>query len=411
MTVRGLGRIARLGGQLAAATVFGQLVYLACLPLIARLFATEVVGSYAAIQAICVIAGGLAGLRLDYVIGVSRSRQTISLAIALAALTSAVGGVCAVFAVFLFDAAPYRGVLAGLVFATAMAQGMSPALVAASLAEERNRLAIILVVARAGIVGPIQLAVGTKFTTVEALIAGNAVYVTVTLVASSAFLRRRGLEVRRQWLGTVALWRRHKTQITYGTLQAMTGILGQNVPLMMVKTISGAESAGLFWMALKLIQAPTAILAESIRQPLLQTFRRQVVLERKALWTRATSVLAGAGMCIAAIFGLLSSQAVEVMLGAQWSNSSELVSILAIWAVFLVANVPSTTVLVIFAQQRYLFGIETTLVVVRLVLLGVALLVGSLLLGVSVFVAVSVVGNIYIMIAARRQLLRECYLR
>jgi O-antigen/teichoic acid export membrane protein len=394
-----LWRVARLGGTLAFATLVGQVVYLFFLPLIARRFAAAEIGDYSFLLAICVIVGGLGGLRLDLVIGVSRSSRSICGALAAGTIASLTSGLLATVTAIVLVPEALPGYRLGLILAATASQALLPLGIAAALNVGANGFAALLAFGRNGVVAPIQLALVGKVSAVDALIAGNAI--TLLLVVGVVMFVSR----RSAWtasFGARHIWpvlRTHRDRVTYATLQSTVGLAGQNLPQIMVRVMLGAESAGIFWMALRIVQAPTVLIAESIRQPLLQHYRKQPRLARRSDWYQSTVVLACfglVGLVAAFIFG---QSLVTRLLGAEWAPALPLVQYLIFWAVLLFTNVPSTTLLIVEDRQRQLFGMEASVAVVRVVVMFAALLSGSLISGTATFAAVGVVGNLLIVAA------------
>jgi O-antigen/teichoic acid export membrane protein len=323
---------------IAGASGAAQLVGLAGMPVISRLFTPEEFGPFAVVNAAVLPAAALASLRLELAIPLpdeQRARALVSLGLRASAfftliflvLTSVVVSVRGLWtADGWWSLLPWVPLIAGLVGAFAVLNQYAVRHRAYGAIGRRNVLMAVAVVAlqvTAGLVGagPHGLAAG---------LAGGQLVGVLSLWHSL-----------RQHLGAVPPPNRAERRETlrqyrtYPLLLAPSGVvnvLGLTAPLLLVAALLGHAVSGWLGMTQRVLTLPVALLGLALAQVYLGEFslaRRDGGRDLERLFLRTSARLGAAAVVLAVVTAVLSPIAFPLVLGDQWERSGTYATVLA----------------------------------------------------------------------------------
>jgi O-antigen/teichoic acid export membrane protein len=148
--------------------------------------------------------------------------------------------------------------------------------------------------------------------------------------------------------------------------------MGLAVPLIFVAAHFGAEAAGQFGMAERILGAPATLVIGTASQVLAAEIakrRREGRHGVVSLFLRASAVLGGIGLVLCAIAWLAAGPAVRLFVGEQWTEASTLLQVMAVTVAVRLAGSPAGTVLIVLEDAR----MTVLLDVMRVVLLAAAI--------------------------------------
>ncbi|WP_404384445.1 lipopolysaccharide biosynthesis protein [Knoellia locipacati] len=382
---------------IAGASGAAQLVGLAGMPVISRLFSPEEFGPFAVVNAAVLPAAALASLRLELAIPLpdeGQARALVSLGLRASAWFGLVGTVIAGLVVTgagawtddgWWSLLPWVPVVAGLMGAFAVLNQYAVRHRAYGAIGRRNVLMAVAVVSlqvTAGLLdaGPHGLAAG--------LAGGQLVGVLSLRHSLRGQLRAVSAPTRAERAATLGSHR------TYPLLMAPAGVvnvLGLTAPLLLVAAIFGQTVSGWLGMTQRVLTLPVALLGLALAQVYLGEFsaaRREGGRDLERLFLRTSMRLGLAALAMVLVVGLASPIAFPLVLGEQWERSGTYgVALAAAMGVQMVASPLSQTVIVMGYP-----ALQAMWDVLRLVACGGAVLV-SHRLGLEDVATVGVLGG------------------
>lgn len=182
-----------------------------------------------------------------------------------------------------------------------------------------------------------------------------------------------------------ALARRFDQFPRYSSSHALLNELSQGLPAVILAALFGGEAVGLFAIAFRTVQAPTAIGRRALLGLLQGRIgaRRRERLPITGYATAATAALAAAGIAASLAVVPWAPDLVALAFGEAWRPSGELARWVVPWMAAALANVPAVVVLQVTGQQRVLLWYGVALFAAR----AAALLAGGMLGGLGAAVA------------------------
>jgi O-antigen/teichoic acid export membrane protein len=372
----------------------GQLIALAMVPVIARLFDPAAVGEFGLFSSVVVALAVVSCLALDQAIPVAEDqREAHALQVASAVvLVGFVGVVSLVLMVALpLGASRLEGLGPHLVLvplAVLLAGLVQIGIQAATQRQDFGALARGFAV-RTGGTAIAQVAValvvrdGTGMILAQMLALACAV-----VVLGGAF---RGALPSRSALRAAVL--RHKYNPLYLAPRLVVGSAGDVAVLLLLSAWFETSEVGFYWMAGRLLQVPSGFIDPPTRQLFMSA-----AMEARARTGRFGSVLiasAGGLMAIAClvmlVLVLFGHPLIQAVLGPGWDRAVPFVQIIGIGWAFEFAAVPSSNAVLLLGLQRQHFLYDVALRLMVLAGLGVGCWYNDLLLGCAMVAGVRVV--------------------
>ncbi|MCL7456937.1 oligosaccharide flippase family protein [Micromonospora sp. MSM11] len=351
---------------IAAGSAGGQLLALAAVPLLARLYRPTDFGTFAVVAALVAIIGTVAALRFEMAVPLpERERDAYALVTlgCVAACTTAVVG-AVVVAVWgdrlavLFGQPTLEHWL-WVVPPTAAATGV--VLVLNQLAVRRRRYGAIgrrNLVQSTAIVAT-QLAAGLA----GLRPGGLALGLGVGQVASAlVLLRGAGLRAGQARAGRLDLLRVARRYRRFPLLLAPSGllnVLGTQLPVLLVAAWYGGAVAGWLGMTQRIIAVPAALIASAVAQVYLAEMSRAVREDpgsARLIFVRATRKLVLIGAASATAVVVVAPTAFGFLFGAQWRTSGTYAQALALFMAAQFVAAPLSQTLVVFERHGRQLG-------------------------------------------------------
>ncbi|MFK3676451.1 oligosaccharide flippase family protein [Microbacterium sp. NPDC090218] len=355
-------------GTLLTGSVVAQLIGLATMPVISRVFTPEAFGVLALFLSVSSLVGLIVALRYEFAIvlpeddddAVHLKRASTRIAIALSALTFVVTVVVAVILLRSGDTPWWILLLGGSVFLA----GESAILYFWFTRTRRYRVQSVSRVVQAAVAAGVQIALGlTVLPGAEGLIVGFLCGQLAGVAILLAFddSRRRGVPADRA--RTVSLLRRYRKMPLLNAPNALIDAVRLNG----INLIIGAGSVsalGQFSMAWKLAQSPMALIAGAVSQVYYQRMASARPGELRRVVVSVTRNALLVGVIPFAALALLAPAIVPWFLGAQWQEAGAIVQALTPWLYLNVATAPLSNLFIVAGRQgtMLLFGIVYMLV-------------------------------------------------
>jgi O-antigen/teichoic acid export membrane protein len=355
-------------GTLLTGSVVAQLIGLATMPVISRVFTPEAFGVLALFLSVSSLVGLIVALRYEFAIvlpeddvdAVHLKRASTWIAIALSALTFLVTVIVAVVLLQSGDTPWWILLLGGSVFLA----GESAILYFWFTRTRRYRVQSVSRVVQAAVTAGAQIALGlTVLPGAEGLIVGflcGQVAGVALLLAFDDSRHRGGPADRAR---TVSLLHRYRKMPLLNAPNALIDAVRLNG----INLIIGAGSVaalGQFSMAWKLAQSPMALIAGAVSQVYYQRMASARPGELRRVVVSVTRNALLVGVVPFAALALLAPAIVPWFLGSQWQEAGAIVQALTPWLYLNVATAPLSNLFIVAGRQgtMLLFGIVYMLV-------------------------------------------------
>jgi O-antigen/teichoic acid export membrane protein len=146
----------------------------------------------------------------------------------------------------------------------------------------------------------------------------------------------------------------------YSMPTGLLRVLGSNLPVFLLAILFSPAVVGFYAMATRLIRLPMAVLGESVRRTYMQKAAELnnagIALSDSLL--KITLVLAIAGVFIFAPLFFWGGELFSIVLGEKWNDAGEYVSILTPWFLMLFVQIPPSVIYIIYQRQDTLLKIH-----------------------------------------------------
>lgn len=381
---------------LISASGLGQLIAVAAIPVLARLYHPVDFGFFAGIMSIVSLSAGVVHGRYHMAIPVSRDDSEAVALLALAALLSAVLSPAIVLLV-VFLTGQNGGGISSLLFAgIAIAFTLVTALIDIFSYWRSHRLRFGVsaqnAVARAGITAATQIILSpvSSIGLVGGAMAGALAAVALSIRDVMRFDRQSFIWP--SWKQLLGVARRHSGHLFFGVPQGLIAAISWNVLPLLLLHFSGASSAGQYWLAYRLLIAPIALLNGSYRQATLQTLGAGDRFSAVLLARRHSLNLLFFSAMAATLLYFFGETSFALLLGEEWRLAGAMAAWLGIGITADVAKIPAMCLLQSRACQRSILIWEATIVAVRYGAMLPFLARGDVITAVAIFSLVGFLG-------------------
>jgi len=353
---RGLASI--IGG-----TAGGQLIALACAPLISRLFPPEQYGPFAIVNAAVLPLATVAALRLDLAIPLpDDDDEALDLAALALRVVAVVGTVLTAVAwwcrAWLVDLLRLETDPALLLWVPVVATLMSLFTVLNQVAIRWRLYRAIgrRNILQASVVSLAQVAMGALGWGAHGLALGLAVGQLAGVLSLAGSVRRRvqGPALARP-PKYVDLLRRYKS---FPLLMAPSGLvnaLGLQAPLLVMAALYGTTVSGWLGMTQRILSLPIALIGVALSQVYLGEFgaaKRSGTVDLQRLFLKASTRLGAAGLGLALLLLLLAPGLFAWVLGDQWRASGDYARALAVASALQLVASPLSQTLIVMGRLK-----------------------------------------------------------
>ncbi len=183
------------------------------------------------------------------------------------------------------------------------------------------------------------------------------------------------------------------------TTQEVLNNASQNMPIYIINVLFNASIAGSFSLAMRLINAPSQLLANSIRPVVLNKMLTNDRQGNTKLLKLSTAVIIIFCLLGLAVFYGVHQWLVSTLFEDKWVLLPEFTMLLAFWSVCMIINVPSISYLKVKEHLEFLFKYNVALIFAR----AIALLLGSIVsvyFSIVCFVFISIAFNAFVVVYA-----------
>ncbi|EIY4765806.1 oligosaccharide flippase family protein [Vibrio cholerae] len=200
--------------------------------------------------------------------------------------------------------------------------------------------------------------------------------------------------------------------VRYQAPQVLLSCLSQSIPIFILGYFFSAEVVGFYAMARGILSAPSMLIGKSVGDVFFPRMAKSALTDRnemRRLFILSSSSLAIIGLPIFSIVLIFGGDIFSLVLGEKWFISGEYASILSIWLYFAFLNSPSNQVLQIIGMQKYALKFTIGSLLIRsFCMLGVMLLNNEPELLILCYALSGALLNIYLIMSVYLNLCRWC---
>jgi O-antigen/teichoic acid export membrane protein len=325
--IRLLGGAAGGVATITLGTGISQLIALAVLPALSRLFTPVAFGLFSVLSSIVAILLPAVALRLEFAIPLPADESTAAsltrTAVSATVVVSALGGLGIWALIGLGPLEELRDLSAAPIWAGILLaeSGLFAVFSAVALRLRAYRPIATRSVLQSAANGAFQLVAGIMHLGPTGLVAGSAAGRAVGIAALARVSRpylRRPVNVR-AWSSICEYWR---FPVVFAP-SAVLNSVGLAVPIIFVTAHFGVASGGQFGMSERILALPATLIIASFTQVLsaeVASRRRSGVTDTLGPFLHASAVLALIAVPLAAVIWLIAPLAVPIVLGPQWDQ-------------------------------------------------------------------------------------------
>lgn len=378
-------------GVLVGGTAGAQFIMLLSAPLLTRLYVPENFGLFAMYTSLLAIISIMACLRYEIAIPLPKYRNIAINLVGVACLITAATSLLLIILVYLFEdwlvyvfgeqkLQPFFWTLPFAVFLTGFQQVLSNLSVREkhfkSLSVSRLSLGVVTV--------SLQLIL---FKLEElGLLLGQIIGLLVsTLFLANAVLRKQMLKVLSR-ARMVFVVRRFIRFPKFSVWDGFSNTAGTQLPTIFIASSFGAAAGGLYSMTMRVLVFPVTLIGAAVGQVFLSDAPLAHRENRLAsLVHRLTEIMLGLSLPFIVIAFLFGPDLFALVFGDAWRQSGEFAKWLSPWIILTFVYSPLSSVFSVLKLEQVVMKLQLTLLVLRLIVLGVGVFWGDLLVTVILF--------------------------
>lgn len=333
-----LGALGRGFAQVLTGGVLAQVVTVASLPLLSRIYTPAEFGYYALVLAGAGLIAPAATLRFETAAMLPESVEAVRALVWNALLATAIVSLLT---------AGILGIAAGVGFETVAAHPWLPVWVAVSvlfsavfallsqlcLRTQQYRLVGRRALLRSVGTALTQLGLGVAGRTGDGLVVGGVVGSAVGI--TTMYRRTRGFLVFPGWRSIRGVWREYWRFPAIFAPSALLNSAGLQAPVIFFTLWFGISSGGQLGMAERIVGLPLALIGIAVSQVVDADVSRRIrerVGGLRRIYLRLSAALAALGGVVAMTLGALGAVVIPWVLGTQWRDAGQMVQVLALTA-------------------------------------------------------------------------------
>ena len=385
---------------LSLATLLAQLIAIIFSPVLSRLFTPNNFGELGKIVAYSSIFVGVASLKYDLAIVMSKSafetKQLIKVSHALIVIISLIS--IPIYAVIyqVFDHYILLSIILIIYF-----NSVYNLIINIHTRYKQFKSIAVLKVINKGITVGTQIGLGVFGLGTFGLIIGQVLGLLLTLVYSSIKSLKTFKKIifvgRGSYDEAKPVIKKYYRFPVFTAPQNFLNSLSQNAPILLLDGFFGATMIGLYWFAFRIIQMPIVFISNSIRQ----TFYQKASVtkpgkELTSLFVKSTRSLFLIGLPFIIIGMLILPYLFAFIFGAEWTESGVYGRWLLPWVLFLFINPPAVMLIPILNMQKFNLTYDIYLLAARILVVCIGGYFFTPLITIILFSLVSSVFNIFI---------------
>ncbi|MBU0877804.1 MAG: oligosaccharide flippase family protein [Gammaproteobacteria bacterium] len=366
-------QVSKAAGLLVGGTALGQAIMLLALPFLTRLYTPEDFNTLAIYVAIVGIFSGAICLRFDIAITLPETtadawRLTI-LGVVCAAFFSSI--IAAGLALLLWSFAINLGIEAHA-FSIIVGLGLFSMGAFNSLqmwyVREKSFLCISIVkLLQSIVVVLVQIGIGIWLATMAGLLWGQFANGAVGALALLLILKKNSFPLAiLSFKDIKRLFQEYGRFPKYSVFESLANEAASQLPVLLIAFLLGGSEAGFLMLAMRVLQAPIALLGNAISQ----VFLSQAPLSERngelaALSKSMLVRLAKIGVGPLIFVGIVAPTIFPVVFGAEWARAGELVSWMTPWFILQLLVSPISMSLHIKGRQDAALELQLVSLVIR----------------------------------------------
>lgn len=377
---------------LTLGTTVAQLIAIAAMPIMSRLYTPTDFGVFAIFLAVSSIVATAITLRYETAILLPKEEgESVSLVLLSLALALALGLIVGITAWLLpekIKAAIGVSALGGWLPIAVLA-GVATAVVAIGTAWFNRHRAYIkmtqLRVTQSAVGAICGVALGIYGYTTGLLIAQ---IISLLIVAIVVMI---GLRVMRIHWGQPSMHvaaKRHSAAPKYLLPTALLDVVTLQLPVLLITAWFSSEAAGQFSMAWKILALPMALMGGAVGQVFLQRFSQIWPDARSARWLlfRTWKILVLAGVLPTILVMVFGEQLFTWALGGAWSEAGGMAAVMAPMLLAILVSSPTSSTFLVLGMQKHSLFFGIAVLIYRPACLSIGLITGKLIHGILFFV-------------------------
>lgn len=212
-----------------------------------------------------------------------------------------------------------------------------------------------------------------------------------------------------KWMQMKQMMKEYRDFPLYSATPSLIDALSRGLPVLILTHFYGIAIAGAYAFSTRIIQAPTAIITNSLRQVLFQKASEVNNASGRLLplYVKATAGLFGMAILPALIIALWGPSIFTWIFGRQWHTAGQFSSFLILWLAVMFCNTPAILFSRIIRIQREMFLWQLFMHVARIVALITSGVYLSALPAIIVFSLVGLAMNILIILVVGYNLMKR----
>lgn len=212
-----------------------------------------------------------------------------------------------------------------------------------------------------------------------------------------------------KWLRMKQLMKEYRDFPLYSATPNLIDALSRGLPVLLLTYFYGVVIAGAYAFSVRIMQAPTAIITNSLRQVL---FQKASEVNNTGglllpLYLKTTAGLLGMAIIPALILVLWAAPIFTFIFGSQWHTAGQFSSFLILWVAVMFCNTPAILFSRIIRIQKEMFLWQLFMHITRIVALIISGMYLSVLPTIIVFSLVGVFMNILVIFMVGYNLMKR----
>lgn len=390
---------------LMTGTLMAQVVLLAFIPILTRLYTPTEFGNYSLFFILSTIIGSVSSLRYEQAIMLPKSDRDAQVLLFISALlTIGISLILSMVLILFYDFfLDYFHNLSYLVWLLPFSVLITGLVQIFNSYSTRNKfykkMAEVKVIESITTVG--TQGISRYFLALDGLIVGKFLSNIYTLyLLTSYHLKKQTLQLKYFTKRRAkANLKRHENFPKYFTMATFLNSISQNIPILLFSTLFSPAVAGFYALTHRILQAPIQLVANSTRSVFYQKASQMYANREdiRPLYLSTTKGLIKLFIIPFFIILIFGEEIFSLLFGEEWATSGMIAQITIIWFFFTFINPPVTVMYNILNQQK----VQLIFQVIGLISRALAIYAGfyfldSYIYSIIFFIAVSVLHNLLI---------------
>ncbi|RUM74828.1 MAG: hypothetical protein DSZ11_03340 [Sulfurovum sp.] len=390
---------------LMTGTLMAQVVLLAFIPILTRLYTPTEFGNYSLFFILSTIIGSVSSLRYEQAIMLPKSDRDAQVLLFISALlTIGISLILSMVLILFYDFfLDYFNNLSYLVWLLPFSVLVTGLVQIFNSYSTRNKfykkMAEVKVIESITTVG--TQGISRYFLALDGLIVGKFLSNIYTLYLLGAYhLKKQTLQLKYFTKRRAkANLKRHENFPKYFAMATFLNSISQNIPILLFTTLFSPAVAGFYALTHRILQAPIQLVANSTRSVFYQKASQMYANREdiRPLYLSTTKGLIKLFIIPFFIILLFGEEIFSLLFGEEWATSGMIAQITIVWFFFIFINPPVTVMYNIFNQQKaqlifQIMGLSTR----TLAIYAGFYIFNSYISSIILFTVVSVIHNLLI---------------